>query len=265
MIFFIFNNNSCINCSNKNCSLLLPRSKRRKENCESSWRKKSSLKMINNLFSIFDPSSCFSISLNWLALFGFYLILIPSFWLLTNPFKIILQKISRAIKKEFRLLLKNKKSNILVFLALFLLIIFNNTLGLVAFSFTSTRHLAITLALALPLWLGFILFSLFNKITDFLAHLVPLGTPAALMPFIVLIEIVRNLIRPITLSVRLAANIIAGHLLLTLLGNQVVRRSYRIFSFVIGAEFLLIVLESAVACIQAYVFSVLTTLYASEA
>jgi F-type H+-transporting ATPase subunit a len=86
-----------------------------------------------------------------------------------------------------------------------------------------------------------------------------------LIPFIVIIEIVRNIIRPITLSVRLAANIIAGHLLLTLLGNQLVRRSWLIFPLICGPEYLLMVLESAVACIQAYVFSVLTTLYASEA
>ena len=85
------------------------------------------------------------------------------------------------------------------------------------------------------------------------------------MPFIVVIEIIRNIIRPITLSVRLAANMIAGHLLLTLLGNQIVRASWILFPGVMTAEFLLLVLESAVACIQAYVFAVLTTLYASEA
>jgi F-type H+-transporting ATPase subunit a len=85
------------------------------------------------------------------------------------------------------------------------------------------------------------------------------------MPFIVIIEIISNTIRPITLSVRLAANIIAGHLLLTLLRNLLPRRTLLIFSSTFAAQTLLIVLETAVAVIQAYVFSILATLYASEA
>lgn len=221
--------------------------------------------MINNLFSIFDPAALFLIPLNWIRIFFFVIIIVPSFWILRSPFKIIFKKIVSRIIVEFSTLLKSSKFNILIFIGIFILIIFNNTLGLLSFTFTATRHLAITLSLALPLWIAFILYRILNKITDFLAHLVPVGTPALLIPFIVVIEIIRNVIRPITLSVRLAANIIAGHLLLTLLGNQVVSNSWIIFPFLIGAQYLLITLESAVACIQAYVFSVLTTLYASEA
>lgn len=221
--------------------------------------------MINNLFSIFDPVSLLGLSVNWISLFGFMVLILPSFWMLNSPYKILIRKIISRINNEFTTLLKNKKINILIFSSLFLLIFFNNTLGLFSFTFTSTRHLAITLSLAFPFWLRFIIFRIINNITDFLAHLVPIGTPAALIPFIVIIEIIRNIIRPITLSVRLAANIIAGHLLLTLLGNQIVTSSWRLFPGVIAAEFLLLVLESAVACIQAYVFAVLTTLYASEA
>lgn len=96
------------------------------------------------------------------------------------------------------------------------------------------------------------------------AHLVPLGTPYALMPFIVLIETVRNVIRPLTLSVRLAANIVAGHLLLTLLRSQCSHISMTLISFLILALVLLATLESAVALIQAYVFGVLSTLYVAE-
>lgn len=223
------------------------------------------LKMINNLFSIFDPSASFNLPLNWIRIAIFLVIICPSIWVKTSPFYFIIQRIFNAIVKEFSVLLKGGKINIILFIGLFSLIIFNNTLGLISFSFTATRHLAITLSLALPLWLGFIIYRISNNTINFLAHLVPLGTPAPLIPFIVLIEIVRNIIRPITLSVRLAANIIAGHLLLTLLGSQLVRRSYSRFLAILSAQFLLIVLETAVACIQAYVFSVLTTLYASEA
>lgn len=223
------------------------------------------LKMINNLFSIFDPAAIFFYPLNWISIFIFAILFLPSYWVINSPYKLIIKKIIRAINNEFSVLLKSKKAGVIIFITLFILILFNNALGLVSFTFTATRHLAITVALALPLWLRFIIYRIINNMTEFLAHLVPTGTPAPLIPFIVLIEIISNIIRPITLSVRLAANIIAGHLLLTLLGNQVVTRSYLIFTALIVSQLLLVILETAVACIQAYVFSVLTTLYASEA
>ena len=97
-----------------------------------------------------------------------------------------------------------------------------------------------------------------------LAHLVPQGTPPILIPFIVCIETVRNLIRPGTLAVRLAANIIAGHLLLTLLGNTGSQLSSILIRLLIITQLLLITLESAVAIIQSYVFAVLRTLYSRE-
>lgn len=97
-----------------------------------------------------------------------------------------------------------------------------------------------------------------------MAHLVPLGTPTPLMPFMVLIEIIRNLIRPVTLSVRLAANIIAGHLLLTLLGSQGTMENIYVTVVVVFVQIVLLVLEFSVAIIQSYVFMTLITLYARE-
>jgi len=94
--------------------------------------------------------------------------------------------------------------------------------------------------------------------------MVPSGTPGALMPFMVLIETIRNLIRPITLSVRLIANIVAGHLLITLLGNQTAIASNIILARLIVTQILLLTLETAVAIIQSYVFAVLSTLYSRE-
>lgn len=97
-----------------------------------------------------------------------------------------------------------------------------------------------------------------------LAHIVPLGTPPVLIPFIVLIETIRNLIRPGTLAVRLAANIIAGHLLLVLLGNQGPSLASPLLVILLITQILLLTLESAVAIIQSYVFAVLATLYSRE-
>jgi F-type H+-transporting ATPase subunit a len=84
------------------------------------------------------------------------------------------------------------------------------------------------------------------------------------MPFIVLIESIRNVIRPLTLAVRLMANIVAGHLLITLLGNQTAAASGVILVSLLLTQILLLTLESAVAIIQAYVFAVLSTLYSRE-
>lgn len=96
------------------------------------------------------------------------------------------------------------------------------------------------------------------------AHLVPQRTPGILIPFMVLIESTRNLIRPGTLAVRLTANMIAGHLLITLLGNQTARGSGFVLAILINVQILLIILELAISIIQSYVFTVLITLYASE-
>jgi len=80
----------------------------------------------------------------------------------------------------------------------------------------------------------------------------------------VLIETIRNVIRPGTLAVRLAANIIAGHLLITLLGNQTTVAGATLIGVLLIIQIILLVLESAVAIIQAYVFAVLSTLYSRE-
>jgi F-type H+-transporting ATPase subunit a len=98
-----------------------------------------------------------------------------------------------------------------------------------------------------------------------LAHLIPQSTPLVLIPVIVLIETTRNLIRPATLAIRLTANIIAGHLLITLLGNQVANNENMVTEpIMLLIPILLLTLEFAVAIIQSYVFSVLVTLYSSE-
>merc|ERR1712223_1680079 len=112
--------------------------------------------------------------------------------------------------------------------------------------------------------LGRILLSIIFQYNNLLAHLVPTGTPAFLIPIIVIIETVRNIIRPITLSIRLAASIVAGHLLLTLLGSQGPNVSIAILIILIISLILLLILEGAVACIQSYVFTILSSLYLNE-
>lgn len=223
--------------------------------------------MITNLFSIFDPScSIMHLSLNWLRSFLGLLAIPASFWLIPGRLMFIWNSMIMTLHKEFSTLLgpSAHRGGTFLFISLFSFVLFNNFLGLFPYIFTASSHLVFTLALALPLWLSFIIYGWLNHSLHIFAHLVPLGTPAALIPFIVCIETISNLIRPGTLAVRLAANIIAGHLLITLMGNSGPSLPTTLISFLILGQIALLTLESAVAIIQAYVFAVLRTLYSSE-
>lgn len=224
--------------------------------------------MITNLFSIFDPTTnLFNLPLNWLRTF-IGLIFIPySFWLIPNRHYIFWNFILNKLYNEFKTLLGNNinsSRSTFIFISLFSFILFNNFLGLFPYIFTSTSHLTLSLSLSLPLWLRFIFYGWINNTQHIFIHIIPQGTPTILIPFIVLIESIRNIIRPGTLAVRLTANIIAGHLLITLLrGTGSSFPSYLIFLLVL-IQILLLLLESAVAVIQSYVIAILRTLYSSE-
>lgn len=224
--------------------------------------------MITNLFSIFDPSTklfIINLSINWRSIIFILLILPNIYWLIPNNLNLIYNKLLNILFNEFKIIVKKKNNNFnLLFISLFIFILINNFLGLFPYIFTGTRHLAINLTLAFPLWLGIIIYGWVNITNHIFIHLVPQGTPNILIPFIVLIESIRNIIRPITLTIRLTANIIAGHLLLTLLGNIGPKIIILFLPILLITQIILLTLESAVAIIQSYVFSVLITLYARE-
>lgn len=225
------------------------------------------MKLITNLFSIFDPSTkiLINLSINWISIL-LILIIIPNlYWIIPNTFNLIYYKLINNLINEFKIIIKNKNNNfILIFISLFIFIIINNFIGLFPYIFTRTRHLVINLSLSLPLWLRLIIYGWINITNNIFIHLVPQGTPNILIPFIVLIESIRIIIRPITLTIRLTANIIAGHLLLTLLGNIGPKISYLILPSLLSIQIILLILESAVSIIQSYVFTILITLYIRE-
>lgn len=222
--------------------------------------------MITNLFSTFEPSTRFNISINWVRIFLGILIMPPFFWLIPSRINILWIKIIIILHNEFKNLIKTKnfKGRTLIFVSLFTFILFNNFIGLFPYIFTCTRHINLTLTLSLTLWITFILFGWYKNTMHIFIHLVPHRAPKILLPFLVLIETIRNLIRPGTLAIRLTANIIAGHLLITLLGNSGTNLNLYILNILIFIQILLLTLEFAVAIIQSYVFSILTTLYSRE-
>lgn len=222
--------------------------------------------MINNLFSIFDPStSIFCLSLNWTrTIIGFFFI--PSlYWIIPSRYEFIWMSLYSLLYKEFTILISSGTKGLgVIFISIFSLIFINNFLGLYPYIFTRTRHIVLTLTLSLPLWLTFILYGWLVNAYHIFIHLVPHGTPLILISFIVCIETIRNIIRPLTLAIRLRANIIAGHLLIALLGNTGCQLSRYMVSGLLIIQVALMLLESAVAVIQSYVFVVLVVLYCRE-
>jgi F-type H+-transporting ATPase subunit a len=148
---------------------------------------------------------------------------------------------------------------------LFLFILVLNLLGMVPYSFAVTSHIIITFALALVVFLGVTVIGFIKHGAGFLKFFVPSGVPMVLLPLLVVIELISYLIRPISLSVRLFANMMAGHTMLKVFGAFVVA---------LGAlggwaplAFLVVftALEVLVAFLQAFVFAILTCIYLNDA
>lgn len=215
--------------------------------------------MIINLFSIFDPCTG-NLSLNWLRSIIILIIIPYKFWVVPRSYSSFLQKTIIKITIEINILIKNKGTSLII-ISLFIFIIINNLISILPYIFTSPAHLNFSIALSLPLWVSLIIFGWTKKTNIMFSHLLPIGTPPILMPFIIIIETIRNIIRPGSLAVRLSANIIAGHLIISLLGNNI---KFRILIPIITIFLLLIIFEFAVSIIQSYVFITLSTLYYRE-
>ena len=132
-----------------------------------------------------------------------------------------------------------------------------NLSSLFSYIFSPMAHIMLTLLLSLIIWVSSFGYQVAFFLKNKLIHLTPKGTPMWLIFFIVLIELVRQLIRPITLGVRLAANLTAGHLILTLLAS--IRAVASFF-----AQLPLVVLEVVVSLVQPFVFCLLVFLYFIE-
>nr|YP_002735074.1 ATP synthase F0 subunit 6 [Riptortus pedestris]ABZ02116.1 ATP synthase F0 subunit 6 [Riptortus pedestris] len=221
--------------------------------------------MMTNLFSTFDPATSTFSSMNWISTITCFLLIPLTYWMLPNRLNTLFNLLISKLNEEFKTLMgPNSKGMTLMMISLFMFILINNIMGLLPYIFTSSSHMVFTMTMALPLWLSLMIFGWINHTNHMFAHLIPIGTPAPLMPFMVLIETISNLIRPGSLAVRLTANMIAGHLLMSLLGNNATNANLIILPLIISIQIMLMLFESAVSLIQSYVFSVLSTLYSSE-
>lgn len=229
--------------------------------------------MFTDIFSSFDPclssfSSSSPIQPFWLLN---YLILIPilptfwtapsqAFWLTTIPLNTVWQQLSRSSRR----LLPGWNTSVAT---LFLSLIVLNLIGLTPYVFRTTSHLIFTLSFGLILWLRLILSSLINKPLKFLANLLPGGAPLWLNPFLVLIETTSISARPATLSFRLAANISAGHIVLSLIrifSAKAIFSSLPLFLLLLSALTGYFLFEVGICLIQAFIFCLLLSLYSNE-
>nr|YP_010963396.1 ATP synthase F0 subunit a [Raffaelea arxii]WNK75985.1 ATP synthase F0 subunit a [Raffaelea arxii] len=167
----------------------------------------------------------------------------------------------------------NPKSGQLYFpfiYTLFIFILINNLVGLIPYSFASTSHFVLTFSLSFTIVLGATILGFQKHGLEFFSLLVPAGCPLALLPLLVLIELISYLARNISLGLRLAANIMSGHMLLNILAGFTynIMSSGIIFFFVglLPLSFIIAFsgLEVGIAFIQAQVFIVLTSSYIKD-
>nr|YP_003457010.1 ATP synthase F0 subunit 6 [Neoceratias spinifer]BAI77097.1 ATPase subunit 6 [Neoceratias spinifer] len=155
----------------------------------------------------------------------------------------------------------------LLLTSLVLFIMTLNMLGLLPYTYTPTAQLSLNMGLAVPLWLATVIIGMRDQPTTALGHLLPEGTPPALIPVLVIIETVSLFIRPLALGVRLTANLTAGHLLIQLIATAafvLIPLMPTVAILTTTLLVLLTLLEVAVAVIQAYVFVLLLSLYLQE-
>jgi len=149
--------------------------------------------------------------------------------------------------------------------SLFMFVLFCNMLGMLPYSFTVTSHIIVTFALAAIIFMGVTIIGFVNHGIGYLKLFIPSGVPVVLLPLIVVIEIISYLARPVSLSVRLFANMMAGHTMLKVFGGFVISLGiiggWLPLSFTVA----LIGLEILIAFLQAYVFAILTCIYLNDA
>ena len=172
--------------------------------------------MILDIFSNFDPawySLCYKNSFIYSIIL---MLTLNLFWLKYNKINLLIIKINLYITTEIIYTkLNNLKFMLLINRILFFFIIFINISGLTPYIFSSTRHIIFTASLRVPLWIFIILRRIIHSKKNIIAHFLPDRAPVWLNPFLVLIETRSTIVRPVTLIFRLAANITAGHIIIT--------------------------------------------------
>jgi len=206
----------------------------------------------------------------FLSLFSFIIVdggyLVPTRWqsLMEMVYEFVLNLVEEQIGQE------GKKYFPLLFTT-FSFLLCSNLIGMIPYSFTTTSHFLVTFGLSVSLFIGVTIVGFQTHGLHFFSFLLPPGAPLALAPFLVVMELVSYCFRAISLGVRLFANMMAGHTLVKILSGfawtmmSVGGIMYLASLIPFGVVFALTFLEIGVACLQAYVFTILTCIYLNDA
>ena len=218
---------------------------------------------LNNIDISFTNSSMFMI-LTVLVVSIFLILSIKNKKVIPNRFQIISELLYEFIANMINDNIGHKGKKFFPFIfTLFTFILFGNLLGMLPYSFTFTSHIIVTFVLAMFIFLFVTLIGIFIHGFKFFGLFVPKGVPMLMLPLMIPIEIISYLSRPISLSVRLFANMMAGHTMLKIFAG---------FEFSLGifgiapliVDVALTALEVLIAILQAYVFTILTCIYLNE-
>nr|ADZ37059.1 ATP synthase F0 subunit 6 [Chamaeleo chamaeleon recticrista] len=221
--------------------------------------------MMTELFDQFMIPELCGIKLLPIAMLMPTLLTHPPHQIRTNRLtSLIMLLIKKTTKHLFATMSTSAYTWTLILITTIMFISSTNILGLLPYTFTPTTQLSMNMAMAVPLWLATVTIGLRNQPTKSLSHFLPEGTPTPLIPALIIIETISLLIRPLALGVRLTANLTAGHLLIQLISMAAMKTNLTLFPTMLGTLTLLTILEVAVALIQAYVFTLLLSLYLQE-
>ena len=198
-----------------------------------------------------------------------YLTTCYNFYLIPSRFQLLIEYI---LDHWFGVIRENlgEKSDyyIIPISSLFMFILGMNLLGFFIYNFPPTTHIFITFGMAFSVWIGVMTLGFYIHKGQYFSMFMPSGAPLGLSPLLVLIEIASNLSRPVALGMRLAANLTAGHILLSILADFTCKLLFYSFSiinlFPIFIIIFMTILEVGVLVIQAYVFCLLSMIYLKD-
>lgn len=193
-----------------------------------------------------------------LFFFIFPLIFVFNFWSLNFGYISFSFFMNDMFSKIFETFFYSKFVNSLMFIVGLVIFSFN-FFSVFMYNFAFTSQLSLCFLFRFVLWSSSVIYIIIFSSNKFLSHLIPEGCPLILIFFLFAIEVISNLIRPLTLTVRLLANIVSGHLLLRMLGNFCLQYFYFSFSFLILHS-----VEFFVSLIQSYIFVTLLIIYYNE-
>lgn len=220
-----------------------------------------------NLFDFSITSLTITVFLIFILIYFFLIFGTYKITIIPNRFQLIIELIYLFIFDIIKEQSGIKAQNLFpLFFSIFLFVLLGNLIGLLPYSFTITSQIIITLSLSLFLFIGISFLGLERQGILFFNIFIPKGVPFFILPLMIVVEIISYFIRPISLSVRLFANMLAGHTLLHILASFAVKLSDFFFGFffIIFIILAVFILEIGIAFLQSYVFIILVSIYLKD-